>query len=93
MDDQTRALQPADTVTEPVPNQFGLLRSRRFLPLFLVQFFGAFNDNVFRRCPVRGSVPKAKAQGAVEATDAQRDRHVSWSPAVSGASVSVQSRA
>jgi MFS family permease len=29
-------------------NQFGLLASRRFLPLFLAQFLGAFNDNVFR---------------------------------------------
>jgi len=25
-----------------------LLRSRRFLPLFTVQFLGAFNDNVFK---------------------------------------------
>jgi MFS family permease len=29
-------------------NQFRLLRSRRFAPLFVVQFLGAFNDNVFR---------------------------------------------
>lgn len=29
-------------------SQFQLLRSRRFLPLFIVQFLGAFNDNVFR---------------------------------------------
>ena len=29
-------------------NQFKLLRSRRFAPLFAVQFLGAFNDNVFR---------------------------------------------
>ncbi len=29
-------------------NQFRLLRSRRFGPLFSVQFLGAFNDNVFR---------------------------------------------
>ena len=29
-------------------NQFQLLRSRRFAPLFTVQFLGAFNDNVFR---------------------------------------------
>lgn len=29
-------------------SQFLLLRSRRFLPLFIVQFLGAFNDNVFR---------------------------------------------
>ncbi len=28
--------------------QFSLLTSRRFLPLFVVQFFGAFNDNVFK---------------------------------------------
>ncbi|MES2212261.1 MAG: MFS transporter [Pseudomonadota bacterium] len=27
---------------------FGLLRERRFLPFFLTQFFGAFNDNLFR---------------------------------------------
>ena len=27
---------------------FGLLRTRRFLPLFLAQFLGALNDNVFR---------------------------------------------
>lgn len=27
---------------------FGLLGQRRFLPYFLVQFFGAFNDNVFK---------------------------------------------
>ena len=29
-----------------------LLRSRRFLPLFLVQFLGAFNDNVFKNALV-----------------------------------------
>lgn len=29
-------------------SQFQLLRSRRFAPLFVVQFLGAFNDNVFR---------------------------------------------
>lgn len=29
-------------------NQFNLLTSRRFLPLFLSQFFGAFNDNVYK---------------------------------------------
>lgn len=28
--------------------QFGLLRERRFLPLFLTQFFGALNDNFLR---------------------------------------------
>lgn len=29
-------------------NQFQLLATRRFAPLFAVQFLGAFNDNVFR---------------------------------------------
>jgi len=30
-------------------NQFALLRQRRFLPYFVVQLLGAFNDNVFRQ--------------------------------------------
>ncbi|WP_028451382.1 MFS transporter [Chitinilyticum aquatile] len=30
------------------PNQFDLFRTRRFLPLFITQFFGAFNDNLFK---------------------------------------------
>ncbi len=30
------------------PNQFSLLKERRFLPFFLTQFLGAFNDNIFR---------------------------------------------
>ena len=29
-------------------SQTNLLRSKRFLPLFITQFFGAFNDNVFK---------------------------------------------
>lgn len=29
-------------------SQSSLLKSRRFLPLFITQFFGAFNDNVFK---------------------------------------------
>src|SRR5690606_28581663 len=33
-------------------NQFSLLRTRRFLPLFLTQALGAFNDNVFRNALV-----------------------------------------
>ncbi|WP_118135662.1 MFS transporter [Oceanicella sp. SM1341] len=32
----------------PEPSQFGLLRSRRFWPLFWVQFLGAFNDQCFK---------------------------------------------
>ncbi|RMH92867.1 MFS transporter [Lysobacter pythonis] len=30
-------------------SQFGLLKQRRFLPFFLVQCLGAFNDNVYRQ--------------------------------------------
>ncbi|RZU44973.1 hypothetical protein EV700_1777 [Fluviicoccus keumensis] len=30
-------------------NQFSLLNTRRFLPFFLTQFLGAFNDNVFKQ--------------------------------------------
>jgi len=33
-------------------NQFRLLRERRFLPFFLTQALGAFNDNVFRNATV-----------------------------------------
>ncbi|MFK8011921.1 MAG: MFS transporter [Marinicellaceae bacterium] len=29
-------------------SQFDLLKEKRFLPFFLTQFFGAFNDNVFK---------------------------------------------
>ena len=30
------------------PNQFALLRQRRFAPFFWVQFLGAGNDNLFK---------------------------------------------
>ncbi len=33
----------------PASNQFALLRTRRFLPLFLVQFLGAFNDQTYQK--------------------------------------------
>jgi acyl-[acyl-carrier-protein]-phospholipid O-acyltransferase/long-chain-fatty-acid--[acyl-carrier-protein] ligase len=32
----------------PYSNHLNLLKSRRFLPLFVTQFFGAFNDNAFK---------------------------------------------
>lgn len=32
--------------------QFALLKTRRFLPLFVTQFFNAFNDNVFKNALV-----------------------------------------
>ncbi len=34
------------------PDQWKLLSSRRFLPLFVTQFLGAFNDNVFKNALV-----------------------------------------
>jgi len=33
---------------EPSHSQFALLSRKRFLPLFITQFLGAFNDNVFK---------------------------------------------
>lgn len=33
-------------------SQWDLLKSKRFLPLFLTQFFGAFNDNIFKNALV-----------------------------------------
>ncbi|QID16740.1 MFS transporter [Nitrogeniibacter mangrovi] len=33
-------------------SQFGLMRQRRFAPFFLTQFFGAFNDNLFKNALV-----------------------------------------
>ena len=30
-------------------SQFALLKQRRFLPFFVTQCFGAFNDNVYRQ--------------------------------------------
>jgi len=29
-------------------SQFTLLKSKRFLPFFVTQFLGAFNDNIFK---------------------------------------------
>lgn len=36
-------------MTEPKPN---FIFTRRFLPIFLTQFFGAFNDNLFRQAVI-----------------------------------------
>ena len=47
---------PADgtesIVSEPRQSQFGLLRQRRFLPYFITQILGAFNDNVYKNAMV-----------------------------------------
>lgn len=34
------------------PDQWHLLKSKRFLPLFITQFLGAFNDNIFKNALV-----------------------------------------
>jgi MFS family permease len=41
--------QPHTAPTERRHTQFELLRQRRFLPFFLVQALGAFNDNIYRQ--------------------------------------------
>ena len=49
-------LKPLMELPEQVPgaeaSQFKLLGTRRFLPFFLTQFLGAFNDNLFRNAVV-----------------------------------------
>ena len=42
-----QALDAPSLPVEPT-SQFGLLGTRRLAPLFVTQFFGAFNDNLFR---------------------------------------------
>ena len=43
------AAPPADTAAAHAhPNQFALLRQRRFAPFFWTQFLGAGNDNLFK---------------------------------------------
>lgn len=49
-------------------NQFALLRQRRFLPFFLTQALGAFNDNVFKNALVI-----LVTYLALDVTDAQRN--------------------
>lgn len=36
-------------ISEHTQSQFGLLKQRRYLPYFIVQCLGAFNDNVYRQ--------------------------------------------
>ncbi|MBI1300584.1 MAG: MFS transporter [Alphaproteobacteria bacterium] len=48
--------------------QFGLLKTKRFLPLFLTQFLGAFHDNLFKSAMVALLLFNT-AGGLVEADD------------------------
>ena len=34
--------------TAVLPSALSLLQRRRFLPIFVTQFWGAFNDNVYK---------------------------------------------
>ena len=49
MTEQNSAPLKAPRVAEPASNQFALLGTRRFLPLFLVQFLGALNDQIYQK--------------------------------------------
>jgi 1-acyl-sn-glycerol-3-phosphate acyltransferase len=48
MTSSTVAGLPAPMRAEPHPNQFALLKQRRFAPFFWTQFSGAANDNLFK---------------------------------------------
>ncbi|MDQ2701227.1 MAG: MFS transporter [Pseudomonadota bacterium] len=56
-------------------NQFELLRQRRFLPFFVTQCFGAFNDNVFRQAIIG-------LLFWMEASPEQRTLYASLAPAI-----------
>jgi len=45
-------MQPSEHAPGAEKSQFRLLGTRRFLPFFLTQFLGAFNDNLFRNALV-----------------------------------------
>lgn len=45
-------MRPVVAGAGPPVGQFGLLRLRRFAPLFFTQFLGAFNDNVFKQAVI-----------------------------------------
>ena len=56
-------------------NQFELLRQRRFLPFFITQCLGAFNDNVFRQAIIG-------LLFWMQASPAQRTLYASLAPAI-----------
>ena len=61
----TRPDPPIPTMRDP--NQFELLRERRFAPFFWTQFAGAANDNVFRNALVIFVAFQAAAHGGLDA--------------------------
>jgi 1-acyl-sn-glycerol-3-phosphate acyltransferase len=56
-------------------NQYELLRQRRFLPFFVTQCFGAFNDNVYRQAMI-GML------GFLGMTAAQKSTYATVAPAI-----------
>ena len=63
----------------PGHSQFNLLRQRRFLPYFVVQALGAFNDNVFRQAII-GLLAVMAAAGTLD--PATRGTYTQLAPAV-----------
>jgi hypothetical protein len=47
-----RLMELPEQIPGAEASQFRLLGTRRFLPFFLTQFLGAFNDNLFRNAVV-----------------------------------------
>ncbi|WP_411379573.1 MFS transporter [Pseudomonas sp. MPB26] len=45
------------------PSQFTLLRTRRFLPFFITQLLGAFNDNIFKQSLILAILYKLSIEG------------------------------
>lgn len=45
------------------PSQFTLLRTRRFLPFFITQSLGAFNDNIFKQSLILAILYKLAIEG------------------------------
>ncbi len=52
-----------DTWKMSHPSQFTLLRTRRFLPFFITQSLGAFNDNVFKQSLILAILYKLTIEG------------------------------
>ncbi len=60
-----------DDRATPATGQFGLLGTRRLGPLFVTQFLGAFNDNVFK-----AALAVLFAYGAVAAVESAEDKAI-----------------
>jgi hypothetical protein len=62
-------------------SQFSLLKTRRFLPFFLTQFLGAFNDNLFKSALVMlVTFSLARKNGNQWSSGGDGDRRLVYSP-------------